>query len=158
MKLCLGITVRGQKRSPFSQNGGQSNYAGEFTLQGVQDVFREFYIHQTTCNLRKVTYVFSLHIVAFGRTFETRQFSKVVVRWVFINENKIVGKQENTLSTGKAMKKKRNETRSRPRKRYGKKRKNDNGQEKEKENTLSTKKATKKKRKTFIFSLSCFLL
>ena len=61
-------------------------------------------------------------------------------RWKFIKENKKTRfrprkrsrkKKENSLSTKKAIKKKR---------------KNNNGQEKKKENTLSTKKAIKKKR------------
>ena len=51
--------------------------------------------------------------------------------WEFIKENKKVRKQENTLSTKKATKKKR--------------KKNDNGNEKKKENTLLTKKVRFKK-------------
>ena len=66
------------------------------------------------------------------------------LRWEFIKENKKVRKQENTLSTKKAMKKKR----------------------KKKENTLSIKKAMKKKTTAFldrflgrerVFVLSFFL-
>jgi len=72
---------------------------------------------------------------------------------VGIYKRKQVRKQENLLSTKKAVKKKRKKTRSRPRKRS---RKNVNGQEKKKENMLSTKKATEKKIRTFLFS--CFLV
>ena len=56
-------------------------------------------------------------------------------RWEFKKENKRVRREENTLSTKKAIKKKR----------------------KKKENTLSTKKATKKKKKNFFLFLLTFL-
>ena len=50
--------------------------------------------------------------------------SAALLRWEFIKEHEKLRKQENTISTKKAIKKKRKKTRSQPRKRPRKKKKN----------------------------------
>ena len=80
----------------------------------------------------------------------------LLLRLEFIKENMKVRKQENTLSTRKAIKKKRKHALVKESDKE-KKEKNDNGQKKRKENTLSTKKAIKEKRKKLSFLINNFL-
>jgi len=81
-------------------------------------------------------------------------FTTSALRWEFIKENKKVKKQENTLSTKKAIKKKKEKKKkdnTLSTKKVQERTKEDNGQEKKKENNTLDQESDQDERKNFLF-------